>query len=451
MRARFVRIALAALSVLVLAPAAWAGAPSQTVKGNVTLTTSVSNSHVLMPGNGSLHLAIDLLAADATSAARLPMNVALVIDRSGSMRGEKMDQTKAAALHFVGQLTARDTLAIISYASDVRVDLPAGPLTEDNRERAEEAIKRITAGGSTNLSGGLFRGQEEVERNLKSGQVNRVLLMSDGLANRGVTDTKQLSRQVQQSSQRGLSVTTFGVGTDYNEDMMTAVADHGGGNYYFIQRSNEIAGVFSTELSRMFATVAQQASVELMLEDGVDLKQVFGYTFTRRGDVVSVPLAEIFGGQRRSILMEVQVPVVRTGAAIIGKVTLKYADVLSEGEQRTAELELSVEVTKDSELVQAGRNKVVEERVGEVEVATTMTRAANLLREGRGGEARRLIQEQQTRTGERAASVGGSARLQQQVQQLEALDTAFEEAEAEPAAAPAAVLRAKEQAHTLAR
>ena len=171
------------------------------------------------------------------------MNIALVIDRSGSMRGVKMDHTLQAAAHLVRQLKPSDTLSIVSYSDDVRVDIPAQRMKKRNIPRVLAALERIRAGGSTNLSGGLTRGQSEVSRNLKKGHVNRVILMSDGLANRGITDTRELARKVQQVAQRGISVTTMGVGTDYNEDLMTAVADHASGNYYFIESAKQIRTV----------------------------------------------------------------------------------------------------------------------------------------------------------------------------------------------------------------
>ncbi len=419
-------------------------------RASVVLNATLSNQHVLMPGDGLVHLAIDLDAVKGESLGRLPMNLALVIDRSGSMRGEKMAHTLAAAKHLVEQLNSRDTLSIVSYSDDVRVDLPAQAVSAVVKKSALAAIERIRAGGSTNLSGGLFRGQDEVERNIKSGQVNRVLLMSDGLANRGISDTKQLASRVQQASQRGLSVTTLGVGTDYNEDLMTAVADAGGGNYYFIENPKAIAGVFRTELDRMFSTVAQAAKIELSIDDGAELKQVFGYTFTRKGDVVEIPLAEIFGGQKRSILVEVAVPVVRAGRAPIGKVTLSYDDIATEKTVKFSQ-DLAVTVTKNKDLVEKGRDKAVEERIEEVRVAAVVTRAADLLREGRSGEARKMLRQQMASTGAKAKGMGGSARLEKQVQELEALDADFGAAEEAPAAAPSLIKRAKERAYQQAK
>jgi Ca-activated chloride channel family protein len=418
--------------------------------GSVKLNAELSNSHVLMPSAGEVSVAIDLSAIKDANGTRLPMNIALVIDRSGSMRGEKMVQTLAAATHFVKQLTHKDTLSIVSYSTDVRIDLPASQMNDEVRKDALAAIEGIQPSGSTNLSGGLFRGQDEVERNLRTGQVNRVILMSDGLANRGIADAKALSMQVQKSAQRGISITTMGVGADYNEDLMTAVADHASGNYYFIKEAKQIASVFKIELDKMFSTVAQAATVTLFLEDGVELASVFGYTFTRKGDSITIPLAEMFGGQKRSILAKVKVPVVREGNIVVGSVTLSYDDI-STKKKATTKVDLAVRVTKDKTLVENGRNRGVEERVEEVQVAAVMTKAANMLKSGRAADARKLLRKQAISTGARAKRMGGSARLGAQVKQLEALDDAFGAAEAKPSAAPAMVKDAKEKARQQAR
>ena len=428
-------------------PAAVTPPPAAT--GSLELKTSLSNTHVLMPGNGEVHLSIELKAGELEDMERLPMNIALVIDRSGSMRGEKMEQTRAAARHLVSQLKEADTLSIVSYASDVRIDLSASRLTEDVRQTALDAISRIRPGGSTNLSGGLFLGQAEIERNLKTGQVNRVILMSDGLANRGITDTNALSQQAQKTAQGGISVSTMGIGVDYNEDLMTALADHASGNYYFIQSADQIASVFGQELQRMFATVAQAVKVRVLIEDGIDLVDVHGYTFTREGDAIQIPLAEMFAEQRRSILMTLKAPTHREGMTAVAQVTLNYDDVTREGAQKELESTASVTITRDETLVQNGRNHTVEERLSEVQVAQAMQTAANLLRDGNHGAAQGILNEALVRNQAASRGLGGSARLDRQTTALRQLRVRFEDSAGAPSAAAEAVKSTKASGRAL--
>jgi len=421
--------------------------------GSLTMTTSLSNRNVLLSGPGIVHMAIDLKGAAANSDKRLPMNVALVIDRSGSMRGEKIEDARASARHFVMQLSPQDRIAIISYSDGVRVDLPSSKATAATQKSAMEAIAGIQAGGSTNLSGGLFRAQDEVERHMAAGQVNRVILMSDGLANRGLTDTKAISKRAQQTSQRGVTTTTMGVGTDYNEDLMTSLADHAGGNYYFIQESKQIAHVFKEELRKMFATVAQNTVVTFTLEDGIDLKELYGYTFTRQNGQVTVALSDIFGGQKRSILLALEVPCMRSGKLALSQVSLQFDDVNAGLKPQNTQVSVGVTVTKDAALVESTRNRGVEERVGEVQVAQAVEKAADLVKSGNYQAAKRVLQRQRTNTASRAKGMGGSARLQKQIGVLDQLEVEFEAAEAAPASAPAraSVKKAKAKARKLQR
>jgi len=245
----------------------------------------------------------------------------------------------------------------------------------------------------------------------------------------------------------------MGVGTDYNEDLMTAVADRAGGNYYFIQDSKQIVSVFQEELRRMFSTVAQNTVMEIAIEDGADLKQVFGYTFTRQNGKVTIPLAEIFGGQKRSILLEVNVPLLKEGKVVIGDVTLNYDDVTAGLKPKTTKLALGVTVTKDSKLVEKNRNRTVEERLGEVLVAQAIEQAADHVKNGRFGEAQKVLRDQRAVTSGQSAAMGGSARLDSQVKALQAMELDFEQAEEAPASAPAraSIKRAKAKAYKLKR
>ncbi|MBT9558806.1 MAG: VWA domain-containing protein [Myxococcales bacterium] len=423
--------------------------------GAISVKAELSNTHVLMPGDGKVSVVAELAAAVPdfpTAGPRLSLNLALVIDRSGSMRGDKMDETKEAARKLVEQLLPDDTLSIVSYSDDVRVDLPASKLSAAQREAAYDAIARMQPSGSTNLSGGLARGQEEVQRNLSKGQVNRVILMSDGLANRGVTDTDAIAQSAQRDAQQGISVTTIGVGTDYNEDLMTAVADKASGNYYFVAGATAIPGVLTTELGKMAATVAQDARVEFRLDDGIELAQVYGYTFTRMGDVVSVPLAELFAGQKRSMALQVAVPVLREGLLRVGELTVTYTDRYKGPITETRAVEVTV--TRDPKLVEAGRNRSVDERLVEVQAAAVLNQAANLVKEGRHGDAQKLILENTENFRGKAAGMGGSGRIQAQIENLTRTGTVFESAaapSAAPAAAAEAVKRVKAESFDLAR
>ncbi len=427
-------------------PVAPLGVPEPVPLRPLTATTRASGTHVLTPGDGQVSVVVEVQgAAQALAGVRLPLNISLVIDRSGSMRGDKMAETREAARRLVDHLEATDTLSVVSYSDDVRVDLPAGRLNDEHRTAALAAIAAIQPGGSTNLSAGLMRGHDEIARNLGPAQVNRVVLMSDGIANRGITDTGAVAAVAKREAQRGISVTTIGVGTDYNEDLMTALADNGSGNYYFVASAGAIPTVLSSELAKLKSTVALDARVELEIADGAELVQVYGYSFTREGDRVTIPLAELFAGQRRSIAIQLSVPALREGLASVGAASVVYTDPSRLRSTVRVRMPIDVVVTKDAALVEKGRDRSVEERLLEIKAANVLLEAANLVRDGQRDKANVLLITNQHELEKRAEALGGSGRVSVQAENLRRAQVMFEAAAA-PSAAPAAASEAVKKA-----
>src|SRR5262249_20398951 len=149
----------------------------------------------------------------------------------------------------------------------------------------------------TNIHDGLTLGRDEVLRGLGQGTVNRVILLSDGNANVGITDVPSLSRVASDASERGVRITTVGLGLDCNEDLMEQVADHGRGQYSCGRAASGRDAVFAGELKAIQGTVAPAA--ELRLEPacaGVEIAEIYGYPTRRDGRAVVVPLADLAGG-----------------------------------------------------------------------------------------------------------------------------------------------------------
>ncbi len=168
-----------------------------------------------------------------TDVQRSPLNISLVIDRSGSMESEgKLDFVKQACQTVVQNLGNNDQVSVVSYDSYVNVVSKSGKVTD--KDQLIRQIGGLSSGGSTNLSGGMLEGYAQTKTTLAAEQVNRVLLLSDGLANQGITDPGELNKIAQtQFEEHGIGLSTFGVGLDFNEDLMTSLAESGTGNYYF--------------------------------------------------------------------------------------------------------------------------------------------------------------------------------------------------------------------------
>lgn len=232
----------------------------------------------------------------------VPLNLAIVIDRSGSMSGEKIVNARKAAKYIINQLGANDYVSIISYSS--QVELVHATSRVQNQQNILSKIDRIISSGGTNLMGGAQRGYDEVKRNYKTGYINRVLLLSDGQANEGITDPTQIQKIVRnQNNIHGISISTFGLGLDYNEDLMTAMAEHGSGNYYFIRDAYGIAQVFERELNGYKELIAQNVQMEIRIPDNIQVEQVYGQSYEMEGRKIKVYIRDLFSKDRKGILV----------------------------------------------------------------------------------------------------------------------------------------------------
>lgn len=363
-----------------------------TGSGGMVLDTDTSGSHVLL-GSGEVYFDISLKAPRSTKVKRLPLNIGLVIDRSGSMAGQKLADARQAATQLVSRLQDGDRIAIVTYGSDVTVLVGSTEISAASRPEILRAIASIVDRGGTFLSGGLQEGRDQVLRHDRKGYVNRVILISDGQANEGITSSGQLSTLARETLSRGVNITTMGVGLDFNEEVMTAMAEHGGGHYYFIQSSSAMARFFTEELDTMTAVVAKGATLEIELEPGVELLDLYGYAFNREGNRVVVQLPDLFSGQDRKLIARLRVPASREGKVAVGKVTLAYVDVNS-GRRESLTGDAEVVVTADRSLVEKGQDRDVLARAEQVKAAAAMNEAMKAYASGDVARSQALLRQQ---------------------------------------------------------
>ena len=185
--------------------------------------------------NRFLLVDIEAPAAERRDGGRPSVNLAFVLDRSGSMSGPKIATARDAVEDALNRLSPEDRFAVVVYDDQIDVVAESSLATPEARRRAVDALRRIDARGSTNLGEGWLRGCEQVSRFLSDRGVNRALLLTDGLANVGMTDTSELQGHATELRRRGVSTSTFGVGADFDERLLQAMADAGGGHFYFIE------------------------------------------------------------------------------------------------------------------------------------------------------------------------------------------------------------------------
>ena len=346
------------------------------------LHAALSSQKILQGSNGEMFLAVDFAAAAQKVAERPPMSLALVIDRSGSMSGEKLEQAKQAAIGMVERLTVRDRVAVVQYDDAAQVLLPSITLDAMGKARARATIERIVEGGGTNLHDGMALGRDEVLRAPLSGALQRVILLSDGNANAGIVDQPTLSQVASQASERGVRITTVGLGLDYNEDLMEALAEHGRGQYYYVQNAGELQAVFAGEFRNLQATVATNAEIRLAPAcDGVDILEVYGYNTTQEGNELVVRMADIIGGDERKLVARLRAPAGVLGTMNAVRVTMNYSDAKT-GAQRSAAIVVGAEISSDAAAVERSASTEVVKAAMEVESARAIREAAQAYQQG---------------------------------------------------------------------
>jgi Ca-activated chloride channel homolog len=203
---------------------------------------------------------------------RPDLNLSLVIDRSGSMEGEKMVRAREAAMFCVDQMLPTDRLSVVTFDEHIEVLFPSEPVT--NKQSMKDLIGRVTARGSTALHEAWVRGGLTVSERMLDRGINRVVLITDGLANVGVTNTDEIVTQALGLYQRGVSTSTIGIGADFNEDLLMPMAQSGGGNAWHVVEPNDMQHIFQTELEGLIAQYAHTVSLSLIPADGVRIVDV---------------------------------------------------------------------------------------------------------------------------------------------------------------------------------
>ncbi|MCC9656816.1 vWA domain-containing protein [Rhodopirellula halodulae] len=338
------------------------------------------------------HLRIALTGFEMKSdKERPPVNVALVLDHSGSMSGQKLARAKEAAEAAIDRLSDNDIVSVVLYDSNVTVLVPATKATD--RSSIKQKIRGIQAGSSTALFAGVSKGAAEVRKFLAEEQVNRVILLSDGLANVGPKSPQELEGLGRSLMKESISVSTLGLGSGYNEDLMVALASVGGGNHAFIEDADSLVAVFNQEFDGLLSVVANEFDIVVELDQSVRPVRMIGSEGDIEGQTIRIPLAQLYANQERYFIVETEVSPGEDGATRdLAEVSVEYRNLQTETKEK---LTSSIQVRFNNE------EKVVEEST-DLEVfaycslllTTERNREATALRDaGQVDEARQLLEQ----------------------------------------------------------
>jgi Ca-activated chloride channel family protein len=246
------------------------------------------------------------ITAPVIETQRQPLSLALVFDRSGSMQEEaKIGYVRKAGHLVVDNLTKSDYVALVAYNHDVQLLVPSHPVV--NREYLHHRIDELFPEGYTNLSGGLLEGCAQLGKRLDQSGIHHVILLTDGLANRGVTDPIGLVRIVERCAGRGVTISTIGVGTEYNETLLGRIAHAGGGRYVYVAKPDQIPSAFEQELGALLSVVAQNTRLKIGVPPGIEPVQVFGRDEPLQPESLELNLGDLTSGERRSLLVRFRV------------------------------------------------------------------------------------------------------------------------------------------------
>ena len=280
---------------------------------------------------GASYLEIGVAAEGAPERGpRTAVNAVLIVDRSGSMSGEKIARARDAARALIAELDGEDRLAIVDFASDAHLLLPSAAVTPAFKEIALAQVARLQATTGTNLSAALDLAAPQLAQGRAASRLDKVFLATDGLANEGVSDRAGLLRIAARDFGRA-TVSTFGIGEDYDEDFLASLAAQGGGRTLFVHSASQLEPAMRAELTRSARTVARDVRLEVRGMSGARVVRVLGYGAD--GDAIRLP--DFAAGEERRVLVKLALAPSGEGDADVARVALSFAD--SEGAAHRAE------------------------------------------------------------------------------------------------------------------
>ncbi len=394
------------------------------LSGPLQLQTAFDNIAIYAEQPAPHYLEVLITASQETGTIRkrLPLNLALVIDTSGSMRDEnKLNSVKQAAIALVNRLRPEDRLAIVSYDTQAKVVLPSSPVRVN--QEARWLIQSLRADGGTNLGAGLIEGYHQLREFAGPKIISRVLLLSDGKANVGITSSAELSRMVLQEADAGISLSTFGVGLDFNEDLMAALSESGRGMYYFIDRPESMEAILAKEFNSVEQLVAADIKATITLTPDFRIEQVFANTFEVNGNTVSVRFGDLAAGERRRMQIRFQ-PRQRGPGAINNAATVQvsYSNP-GGGGSGSMSRSIGLAYIRNQQAIADNQNKEIAERSAVFEANLARKEAALAVDRGETKRADSILDLVKKKI---KGLAGSSSRVQQEVSDMESYQKGLE-------------------------
>jgi Ca-activated chloride channel family protein len=279
----------------------------------MTLQVQTDRTLIRAEARSTRYVLLSFAAPEAERAsAREPLSVAFVIDRSGSMGGSKIRLAREAVVQALRMLKSSDRFSVVCYDHEIDVVVPSTLATGEAIRNAVGQVQQLQARGNTNLGDGWLKGCEELAAHLTQGQIARCLLLTDGLANNGITDQAELARHAGELRSRGITTSTIGLGEDFDEVMLEGMARAGGGHFYYVETAVQIADCLTGELGEALEIVARDVTVAIQAPAGTSVETLNRFTVRQEDGRASVVLGDLASRQEVELVLRLTFP---TGAA----------------------------------------------------------------------------------------------------------------------------------------
>lgn len=325
----------------------------------------------------------------ATDHKRFPLNLGLVLDRSGSMGGEKIEQAKLTLKRIIEQMGDGDVVSVVAFDDSIRVLANNYAISHHNRQGLIHDIEQIRAGGSTNLTDGWLTGCNSVAEGPSGNYIKRTLLVSDGLANVGITNHSEIFDHASAIFERGITTSTFGVGIGFDEHLLEGMANKGGGNFTYIESANSIDQLILAEFKDLVAVTARNVTVEINLPAGVSATVPGEWTMKKEGQKITISLSDQSAGRTTTLFLKLLTPP-GTGELSIN-VRVSYKD--ENGKKQSTEGDLTFHYATEEKVIQAQKDQDLLTRYAAVETGERMNEALKLERAGKRKDAQNLMRQ----------------------------------------------------------
>lgn len=356
---------------------------------------SLSKSALAVNQSASVDVIINFQGDNNGDAApRRSINLSLVLDRSGSMGGIPLRNAIKAAEQLVEYLTPEDYLSVITY--DDRVQTIVAPQLVTDKAQIKAAIRKIRAGGLTNLSGGWLMGCELVQSQQTTEQLNRVLLLTDGLANVGITEPQVLIKTAKEKAEAGIVTTTLGFGNHFNEDLLIGIADAAEGNFYFIQSPDDAADVFRIEMESLVSVVGQNLTVTITTENAIAINEILNKYPAREVDKgVEIFLGDVYQVESKPLALQFSLPAIaKEGKLDLATIAYSYQKVVDGSiQQHQDSISLTIDVVSAEAAAKVELDGDVTQQASQLRIAKTKEEAIALADWGNYKQAAELLRQ----------------------------------------------------------